>query len=401
AIFEPYDHIGVLRIIDNELERTIALHKQCASGRKDKEDDLWDSLDRLKLIIEGRCIERLSREIAFIFASSPPVRNLFIWSNTLQLRHEPKKTDDFLWLLQDLMLERHGESDVPPQTIVAELNYLLQTNKNHNKHITPMCAIFISDLSLFYELRSQIYLMAPHVESGVALMLQKREGQAVKWGEKVLYRLYELKMCIGPAHANERFLRLSSLGAPDNLPYPVEKKRAKAATATMQSSERTLDALWERFDAHLLKHLSREAHKNLQGDLPRKDQLIRTPDWVRLQNRESFKPTQPKTKIKTKGAAPSSQPTTPNPHYPPPAPPLSSLLRNFTHAMAAIAFVPEKLYGSVWRFAPKDARLGAENAINSHEPHPGGKLPFRVARRYGRRLNRIYGLEASSFVLEA
>ncbi|KAF2680990.1 hypothetical protein K458DRAFT_433877 [Lentithecium fluviatile CBS 122367] len=45
--------------------------------------------------------------------------------------------------------------------------------------------------------------------------------------------------------------------------------------------------------------------------------------------------------------------------------------------------------------------FGVENAINFLDPHPQPKLPFRTARRYGRRLSRTYRLNGSSFVLEA
>lgn len=54
--------------------------------------------------------------------------------------------------------------------------------------------------------------------------------------------------------------------------------------------------------------------------------------------------------------------------------------------MVATGFSPERLYGSVWQFHPRD--LDVERSIQFHEPHPHGNIPFRVARRIGRRLNR-------------
>ena len=73
---------------------------------------------------------------------------------------------------------------------------------------------------------------------------------------------------------------------------------------------------------------------------------------------------------------------------------------DFLHAMSSIDLIPEKLYGSVWRFAPgAEAKFGVENAIHFQEPHPSGKLSFHTARRYRRRLDRMYGLDASSFEL--
>jgi hypothetical protein len=74
---------------------------------------------------------------------------------------------------------------------------------------------------------------------------------------------------------------------------------------------------------------------------------------------------------------------------------------DFLHAMASVGFAPEKLYGSVWHFSP--ASSGLKRSINFHEPHKDGKatgkIPYCVARGIGRRLNRAYGWEGSSFSL--
>ena len=70
---------------------------------------------------------------------------------------------------------------------------------------------------------------------------------------------------------------------------------------------------------------------------------------------------------------------------------------DFLHAMAATGFAPEKLYGSVWNFSP--ALLNVERSIQFHEPHPSGKIPYRTARRHGRRLERAYGWHGGMFRL--
>ena len=71
---------------------------------------------------------------------------------------------------------------------------------------------------------------------------------------------------------------------------------------------------------------------------------------------------------------------------------------DFLFAMAATGFAPEKLYGSVWQFTPSG--LDVERSIQFHEPHPVGKIPFRNARRIGRRLSRAYGWHGAMFALE-
>jgi hypothetical protein len=69
---------------------------------------------------------------------------------------------------------------------------------------------------------------------------------------------------------------------------------------------------------------------------------------------------------------------------------------DFLHAMISVGFSATKMYGSAWQLQPSN--LDVKCSIHFHEPHPSGKIPFRVARRHGRCLQRTYGWEASSFV---
>jgi hypothetical protein len=73
--------------------------------------------------------------------------------------------------------------------------------------------------------------------------------------------------------------------------------------------------------------------------------------------------------------------------------------RDFLHAMNAAGLCPQKLYGSVWQFQPTGLAL-LVRAIQFHEPHPSGKIPFWVARRHGRRLWRAYEWCGETFVVQ-
>lgn len=76
---------------------------------------------------------------------------------------------------------------------------------------------------------------------------------------------------------------------------------------------------------------------------------------------------------------------------------------DFLHAMSSVGFRPEKMYGSVWQFTPTDEFKGdVEMSIQIHEPHGnmGGKIPFWIARRHGRRLGRNFGWEGGMFELK-
>ena len=70
---------------------------------------------------------------------------------------------------------------------------------------------------------------------------------------------------------------------------------------------------------------------------------------------------------------------------------------DFLHAMGVTGLSVEKLYGSVWQFTP--TTLDVERGIQFHEPHSNGKIPFRTARRHGRRLFRAYGWYEDMFRL--
>lgn len=72
--------------------------------------------------------------------------------------------------------------------------------------------------------------------------------------------------------------------------------------------------------------------------------------------------------------------------------------KDFLHAMTAVGFAAEKLYGSVWHFSPTD--IGVSRSIHVHEPHPTGKIPFYKVRKLGARLHRIYGWTGEMFCSE-
>jgi hypothetical protein len=265
--------------------------------------------------------------------------------------------------------------------------------------------------------------------------------------------LYDLKMIVMPAQAGDKFLRLGDLGDPTRLPYPVNKKRTRDNVEIMQTTERSLDALWDRYDSHLKKHLKPAVNALLQSAMPSRGDLQRTKDWseaeaptprtTRITAHSEYVPlpdseeqsgtiTLPirNEKLKTKGTSTIDPPITDaTPILPEPRtcqPPMRFTLSrkpyhtfstliyqpstnaqpgevawtDFVSAMSAISFLSEKLYGSVWRFTPKsNSALGTEMPINFHEPHPAPKLAFRAARLYGSRLQRNYGLDRECFVL--
>ena len=78
------------------------------------------------------------------------------------------------------------------------------------------------------------------------------------------------------------------------------------------------------------------------------------------------------------------------------------------HAMFAIGLRPEKLYGSVWIFAPMPkeeckVQLEFSRSITFHEPKEvrrGNKISGYMVRVLGRRLTHAFGWEAGMFECE-
>jgi hypothetical protein len=70
----------------------------------------------------------------------------------------------------------------------------------------------------------------------------------------------------------------------------------------------------------------------------------------------------------------------------------------FKRAMVGVGFSVEKLQGSAWHFTPGEAS-NAERNIQFHEPHPDSDMPIVVAKRFGRRLARVYGWSSDMFKL--
>lgn len=70
----------------------------------------------------------------------------------------------------------------------------------------------------------------------------------------------------------------------------------------------------------------------------------------------------------------------------------------FKRAMVRIGFSVEKLQGSAWQFNPVDAP-GISRSIQFHEPHPDSAIPHTMPKRFGRRLEWVYGWNSDSFRL--
>jgi hypothetical protein len=85
-----------------------------------------------RTLLNGRIIEKLQRELGSRFASSPPIRSLFLHGTMLRLRNEIPKHDYLLWLGKELY--KKG-SVVPSEMLAMEMNRVVQQDKVQKSRI--------------------------------------------------------------------------------------------------------------------------------------------------------------------------------------------------------------------------------------------------------------------------
>jgi hypothetical protein len=349
-----------------------------------------------------------------------------------------------LWDSQQLFLR--GLPDV-----MDELDRLVQSDSKQKQRLSSWVAQVVSDLAVIAQIRRQVGSYHPLLMASNELTTDEIRADF----SKSLISFAELMN-------NSKGISLANVGSlsEGRFHYPSDKRRTQEMTNAMRKAESNLDLFWETVDEHLKGKCSKTLH-GLVKNLPLDDRkLQRTPEWVETEtepkqelkpqaSEEVYKPfsqlsigleernrrslfseniSPAKAKVKTRGVHQSSeldasdgdieqeeqqegqsQPTFTvstrafkvfstlfhNPAEP--NQPGELPWADFLHAMAQTGFDVEKLYGSVWQFTP--TKLDVERSIQFHEPHPLGKIPYRTARRHGRRLNRAYGWTGEMFAL--
>lgn len=336
-------------------------------------------------------------------------------------------------------------------TAVDELERFLTEYPELGKRlITALVARVIGDLSVTtqcLQLLEMYYPPSPTDGSYEEALTRYPEihGQQTKWRDNMLSRFkgYSGKIA-GPFV--DPFLT--------KFPYPIFKPRTKENVEHLRRAEANLDALWNSIDGLLGIGAGDETDTAGYRFLYRPRTLRRTPPWsvetdvvekqevklvkVKRPIEESMarllsepagegKRESPKAKkVKTRGTAAEQRTEgsaseseveeeligticevdarslkvfqtiffVPNVSATPGEIPWT----DFCYAMTHVGFTVEKGYGSAWNFYPQ--RVELDRPIQFHEPHPKVKIPYEIARRHGRRLNRAYGWSRESFCLK-
>lgn len=397
-------------------------------------------------------------------ASSPPFRSLFVRLppqegelNKIQIAHRPNARptpveNELKWLLSVLWEDGDQLFLARLPNVVDELGRLVQAEREARQMLSVRVASTIGELSIIAQCISQLELFQPWA-ANFDTAFEERRDDIQRW----FVRRTEPSARILSALDAKNMGRAATLGTPTEgrFAYPVKKRRTRENVEALRKAEASLDAFWCAVDQILNSKAGGLEGTATRGLLSQGRVLERTPEWVEPAKEEGAKKdpaaspevlvkpfsdlfyglsepgpktpdTAPKAKVKTRGTPhPPTQDTADNTPqekaqdtqlvFPVDSRALKvfrTLFFNtevtstpgtvawgdFLHAMASTGFGAEKLYGSVWQFRP--ASLDVERGIQFHEPHPSGKLPFTVARRYGRRLSRAYGWFGGMFVLK-
>ena len=354
-----------------------------------------------------------------------------------------KDGDHFLWLVLCLMMDDEIAL-CGLENLLDELERLIRSDLPSRERLSPWLARVLSQLSLLAEIKRQIGLIHPGPSITEALPVKERQDlfeSKIELDSKITIILYT-------------GLNFVDIGTPlSKFDYPGHKRRTAAVTKQLQEAEGNLDRFWHKIDDHCFKaSRGKTLHQLFAGVLEQRE-LQRTPSWTGLdrvqedqdsdvqavadqisttdleeRTEKAIAPDsvpEKRVKTKTRGVADESKAGSSTEPQEPPTdvepqrftvskrgfkvfatlffmpsekadPPGELPWSEFLSAMASVGFSVKSLDGSAWVFTPTTNQL--QRSIIFHEPHPSSKLPFQVARRYGRRLQRTYGWTAETFV---
>ncbi|MCJ1315361.1 hypothetical protein MMC15_000678 [Xylographa vitiligo] len=443
-----YGSLLVWEGLHNQITLLVALkdkYSRSISPMKKLPSEYMDALLLFRYLLD-RAIDLQIQELVMIVPSSPSLRSHFVREpqipNSTRMSCRSKGTKSSLMYLFGLLWDKsqlflHGLPN-----IMDDLDTVLRNDATQRSLISPFVAERISKLAVLTESLRQLSLYQPWSSS------MEFDTTADREDFKTFYDNATSRYDKLPEALTD--VPLADLGTPTHgwFNYPVDKRRTRENVKAMRKAEQNLDAFWHAIDNEAARN-----DRALQGLAtlyrPAEGRKVqRTPEWVEPVKevkkpvdaevpyeafaRSSLDPgksnltvTDEKIKIKTRGLARQSpqeveQAILDQPghqsrfivgkralkvfsvlFYTPTAEcdnPGEIPWLDFVHALNAVGFAALKLYGSVWQFTP--TTLDVERSIQFHEPHPHGKIPFVVARRHGRRLNRAYGWDGGIFVSE-
>ncbi|KAL8725247.1 MAG: hypothetical protein Q9166_007486 [cf. Caloplaca sp. 2 TL-2023] len=359
--------------------------------------------------------------------------------------------DYFLWVISQLV------DPVPALAagnagLLYELQRMMQADKKQKQRLTPWVAGVISSLSIAFELRRQIHLLAPGPNGPNVVELPTSPSVLQHDSERRNELVDRIQAILIEARNDAAFAKLCL--PLSKFHHPSDKRQTAVTTQEMRNAEFNLDKLWAGVDQYFFEKTGETLNGLVKEKITIRD-LNRTAPWIEPQAvpkvqegkakekdsdevtvslfettpehttlRENIPPI--KTKVKTRGTATTriekmiaqKEPISIEDDVHPlfrldkrAYKVFSSLFRlstkdgvpgelpwnDFVHAMVSIGFAVQSLNGSAWIFSPAEEGVVGRSII-FHEPHPMSKIPYLVAKRVGRRLTRAFGWTAENFV---
>ena len=354
------------------------------------------------------------------------------------------RQDDLLWLMERLTMEDQV-SLYGMENLCDELDREVRSSRASRDRVSPWIASLLSDLSLLAEIQRQIDLRN---HGRMTLIDFEKEAKNREFQRKTNLLSQVHSILTEPSDLSAVALPLSKYD------YPSVTYRGRVNTEKMQEAEDELDTFWEQIDRHSTKTCGTTVN-HLLADILDIREVRRTPDWqprvrdasirstaaegaasitadltatcLNTASKDTTNPRELATNLhqepKTQGSANSNIPEpfinvavpvaaesspkfkvskrsfkvfstlfhTPSAAETPGETPWSEFLL----AMASVGFSLKKLDGSAWLFDPVDDL--SSRSIIFHEPHPSSRIPPKVVRRFGRRLERAFGWTSESF----
>lgn len=367
--------------------------------------------------------------------------------------------EELLRLLEMLWQDGERRLFVQPPDVMEALDRLLTSEPSAKELISPFIANIIGDLSIVTQCYRQLDAYYPWAR-GFATAMKSYIDEITKASHFETDRWITKLELMKDQNNMMKAVTIGDISG-GRLAYPIDKRRTKENVEILRRSEASLDAFWACIDQMVHSGIEESDESSVLSQLSEPRVIQRTPEWVepiRKPEREAKVPTtdsnseaiykpmsvlyigtspsktkdikneSPKVKTKTRGKADASSSSSSDKTSEEPVPsdlqpvfqvdaralkvirtifhdPSAAAApqgevpwQDFLHALTSVGLAAEKLYGSVWQFQP--VSLDANRSIQFHEPHPRGKVPFRVARRHGRRLCRAYGWHAGMFALK-
>jgi hypothetical protein len=445
----------------SKLRQLSSKYASFITEEEDLPSEYFEALAETQVFLENISLDLISI-VKTEFKASPPLRKYNFRANpndpNVHVYHimpadDVDPEDEVLYYTLRLLriFEDKGWRDLfSLYVILDEFERLLHDEPRAKTLITSHIASTLSQLSIMSECLHQFHQFQPWARKIESHIAQRRYKYMVeydfifrKWG--TINEVYD-KFC-DP--------KLFHVGNPKDgkFNYPADQRRTRETVSAMIAAETALDAFWKAANRHWMRYVGTTPTalvRHIIGDRT----VHRTLPWDESPNRSLAPVSQSeaslsmvpffghthdiskqvtgnfqklaiavKEKKKTRREAvgrdddmsalsPTVETLTPTIivdkrtlkafnslfHSPnSPNQPGEVAWSDFLHAMTKAGFGAEKLQGSAWHFTPQSLEI--ERSIQFHEPHPGNKLPFTWARRYGRRLTRAFGWTRDSFTL--